>query len=88
MVCRFARADPVRYQVRMATYVYETIDAGNPVRRFELQQSMKDEPLTKHPETGQPIRRVISGGYGYVSKGHPAQNAGGSCHRPGGCGCH
>ena len=79
----------------MATYVYETTDPSKPVRRFELQQSMKDEPLRVDPETGEPVRRVISGGYGYASKSSGAESApngsgggrsGGSCGS--GCGCH
>ncbi|HEY0944117.1 MAG TPA: zinc ribbon domain-containing protein [Opitutaceae bacterium] len=51
----------------MATYIYETIpqQAGQPPVRFEVQQSMKDAPLTLHPETGEPVRRVVSGGYGF-----------------------
>jgi predicted nucleic acid-binding Zn ribbon protein len=75
----------------MATYVYETTDPAQPVRHFELQQSMKDAPLTRHPETGEPIRRVITGGYGVTSKGAaPSMSGSGgghSCHT-GGCGCH
>ncbi len=44
----------------MITYVYETLPrAGKAVRRFEILQSIKDAPLTKHPKTGEPIRRVI-----------------------------
>ena len=70
----------------MATYVYETTDTAKPVRHFEIQQSMKDEPLTKHPETGEAIRRVISGGLGYMAKGNAPRhadmqrNSGGGCH--------
>lgn len=47
----------------MATYIYETIPQTEeePVLRFELKQSMEDEPLTPHPDSGQPVRRVISG---------------------------
>ncbi len=45
----------------MPLYVYETTDKG-PRRVFELRQSMKDEPLREDPETGRPVRRVISGG--------------------------
>lgn len=82
---------------RMATYVYETIDPKKPVQRFEIQQSMKEEPLTAHPETGEPIRRVISGGFGYMAAGNAPRHAdmqrasrgsggGGSCGS--GCGCH
>jgi predicted nucleic acid-binding Zn ribbon protein len=54
----------------MATYLYETIPqpgAGAP-RRYEVVQSMKDSPLTRHPDTGEAVRRVISGGYGIMSK--------------------
>jgi predicted nucleic acid-binding Zn ribbon protein len=76
----------------MATYIYETTDSAKPVHRFELQQSMKDAPLTHHPETGEPIRRVITGGYGYISaRGNAPTHSdmrpsGGSCGT--GCGCH
>ncbi len=54
----------------MTTYVYETIPrkAGEKPLRFEFSQSMKDAPLTKHPETGKPVRRVISGGFGVIGK--------------------
>lgn len=55
----------------MATYVYETIPlkSDESPRRFEIQQSMKDAPLTHHPDTGETVRRVISGGYGVMSAG-------------------
>ena len=48
----------------MPTYVYETVPAceGEKPRRFEVRQSILDKPLTTDPETGQPVRRVISGG--------------------------
>lgn len=43
----------------MPTYVYEVInDDGSDGEQFELFQNMADEPLTHHPETGQPVRRV------------------------------
>jgi predicted nucleic acid-binding Zn ribbon protein len=74
----------------MATYIYETTDPTKPARHFEIQQSMKDAPLAKHPETGEPIRRVITGGYGIMAKGGAESAApaprGGSCGT--GCGCH
>lgn len=46
----------------MPTYVYEILDqAGKGTgKTFEIVQSMKEEPLTKHPETGQPVRRAIT----------------------------
>jgi predicted nucleic acid-binding Zn ribbon protein len=55
----------------MATYVYETIPpakSGAKPRTFEVRQSMKDAPLTRHPETGEPVRRVIAGGYGFIAQ--------------------
>ena len=46
----------------MPIYVYETTDTSKPIRRFELKQSMNDEPLKVDPKTGEAVRRVISGG--------------------------
>ena len=48
----------------MPMYEYETIPSrnGDKVLRFELRQGMMDPPLCKHPETGVPVRRVITGG--------------------------
>lgn len=72
----------------MPTYIYETIPTkkGQKAEQFELQQSMKDAPLTQHPETGEPVRRLISGGYGFVGSGaKDAPSHGGSCGS--GCGC-
>ena len=44
----------------MPIYVYEVIQPdGSPGSRFEIQQSMKDDPLEKHPESGEPVRRVL-----------------------------
>ena len=59
----------------MATYIYETTDPKKPVRQFELQQSMKDAPLTTHPETGEPIRRIITGGFGFAATGNAPRHA-------------
>jgi predicted nucleic acid-binding Zn ribbon protein len=56
----------------MPTYVYETTDATKPVRRFEINQSMHEEPLQVDPETGEAVRRVISGGYGVIVPGGSA----------------
>lgn len=74
----------------MPTYEYETIPAkpGDPLRRFEVTQRMADRALTRDPETGLPVRRVVSGGLGPLlsepaSSGAPA--TGGGCGR-GGCG--
>jgi hypothetical protein len=48
----------------MPIYVYEFIrEDGQPGEQFELVQSIKDPPLTQHPETGEPIQRVIQAPY-------------------------
>lgn len=76
----------------MPTYVYETVDDSEPRHLFEFRQSMNDKPLTRHPETGKPIRRIISGGFGFMSQRTTRQHApappkrGGGCG--GGCACH
>jgi len=47
--------------VAMPTYVYEVIgDDSQPGKRFEVLQKISDPPLTEHPDTGEPVRRVIS----------------------------
>lgn len=48
----------------MPTYVYETIPEkeGEEPTQFEVFQKMSDDALTKHPETGKPVQRIISGG--------------------------
>lgn len=48
----------------MPTYVYEEVlDDGTPGERFEIEQSITDEPLGTHPESGCPVRRVITAPY-------------------------
>ena len=66
------------------TYLYETIPAreGDEVKQFEIKQSANEAPLSKHPETGEPIRRVILGGWGLVTS---KRSRGGAS--PGNCGC-
>ena len=45
----------------MPTYVYEYVaENGESGEQFEIFQRMSEDPLTEHPETGQPIRRVIT----------------------------
>lgn len=41
----------------MPTYLYKDLQTGE---RYELVQSMRDEPYTHHPETGVPIKRIIA----------------------------
>ena len=77
----------------MPTYVYETIPSNtrSKPRTFELYQSMKDDALKTDPESGEPVRRVISGGM-EIPRGSSSKDssrpASGSCAHPGGCGCH
>ncbi len=78
-------SEPANFSTPPMTYLYETIPAneGDPVQQFELQQRMTDPPLTVHPETGQPIRRVILGGWGLVTGAPPLPK---TCCTPGsGC---
>lgn len=72
----------------MATYIYETIPQkkGEKPQQFELQQSMKDAPLTQHPESGVPVRRLITGGLGFTGSAKQDSGGGQSCGH--GCGCH
>lgn len=44
----------------MPTYCYQVIQPdGSPGESFEIEQSMHDAPLTAHPHSGLPVRRVI-----------------------------
>jgi predicted nucleic acid-binding Zn ribbon protein len=73
----------------MPIYVYETVK--RPLRRYEIKQSMKDDALRVHPETGAEIRRVITGGLGFMSKGSgtiATPIAAPSGCSSGSCGCH
>lgn len=74
----------------MATYVYETVprQPGPAPRRFEVAQSMKDEPLTSDPATGEPVRRVITGGYGFIGRAEKSAPAAAAAPCAAGCACH
>lgn len=74
----------------MPTYLYETLpeDPAVAPERFELKQSMKDAALTRHPETGVPVRRVLVGGFAPMGLGnHAAAPAKAARPHPGGCSC-
>ncbi|HBX66785.1 MAG: FmdB family transcriptional regulator [Balneola sp.] len=49
----------------MPTYEYKREDGST----FEVKQKMSEEPLKTCPDTGQAVKRVISGGGGVVYKG-------------------
>ena len=55
----------------MPTYIYQTIPTDNTQapRQFEVFQRMSDKPLTTDPETGVPVKRIITGGIGLKFKG-------------------
>ena len=74
----------------MATYVYETVpsQSGLAPRRFEIVQSMKDAPLTADPATGEPVRRVIIGGYGFMGRAEKSAPASTPAPCAAGCACH
>lgn len=49
----------------MPTYEYKREDGTT----FEIEQRITEEPLKECPTTGQPVKRLISGGAGLVFKG-------------------
>ena len=55
----------------MPTYIYETVprDPQTAPRRFEIVQGMNDPVLRQDPETGEPVKRVITGGVGIKLRG-------------------
>ena len=74
----------------MPTYVYETMAAaGEVVERFEVRQGMTEAPLTAHPASGVPVRRVVMGGLATFTGGsaYAGSTGAGSAPMPmGGCG--
>ena len=72
----------------MTTYVYETIPKkpGEKPRYFEFKQRMSETPLTKHPETGEPIRRVVLAGLGILTSMAGSGDSRSGCGPN--CGCH
>ncbi|WP_103130664.1 FmdB family zinc ribbon protein [Deinococcus aerius] len=72
----------------MPTYVYKNIETGE---TYEIKQSMREAPLTRHPETGAPIKRVLSapgiafrGSGFYVTDSRPKPSEGSSSGGGGG----
>ena len=60
----------------MPTHIYETIPescCAEP-KHYEIEQNENDPPLTKHPQTGETIQRVVLGGQVLVK-----QEEGDSC---------
>lgn len=73
----------------MPTYLYETVPVSpdEAIDRFEVKQSFSDPPLTVHPSTGTPVRRVISGGLGLMTKSEGSLPEPGQGCGPANCGC-
>ena len=78
----------------MPIYEYEILSQdGTPKGVFETMQKMSEPPLTRHPVTGEPVRRILSATF--VGSGHLGSDAGyagdtcasGSCGIPSSGGC-
>ena len=61
----------------MPTYIYESIPESccQDPEHYEIDQSADDAPLTQHPESNVPIKRVVIGGQALVKE----DGEGGSC---------
>lgn len=73
-------------------YEYEILNPDGTARGIlEVEQKMADPPLTRHPETGEPLRRVLSATFASVPGGSSADSVSGcttgTCGIPsfGGC---
>jgi putative FmdB family regulatory protein len=63
----------------MPTYEYECEKCG---LRFERRQAFTEEPITECPECHGKVRRMVSGGAGFIFKGSgqsSADHRGGEC---------
>jgi predicted nucleic acid-binding Zn ribbon protein len=74
----------------MAIYEYEILNADGTARAvFEVEQTMSEPALTRHPETGEPLRRILSSTFAHGSRNSSGCTTG-SCGLPpslgsGGC---
>ena len=57
----------------MPTYEYECFACG---LRFERRQAITEQPLTECPECQGRVRRLVSGGAGFILKGSGRSRAG------------
>lgn len=74
----------------MPAYEYQCESCAS---HFERRQKMSDPEVERCPECGGPVKRLISGGAGIISRGAasyaaagPACEMGGCCAAPRGCG--
>lgn len=74
----------------MPTYEYEILGPDGAVQGvYEVEQRMSDPPLTAHPETGAPLRRILSSTFaGGSASSAEAPCGSGACGmpNPGACG--
>ena len=65
----------------MAIYEYEILGVDGQARGiYETEQNMSDPPLVRHPETGEPLRRILSRTFaGTAGESAPSDCASGSC---------
>lgn len=64
----------------MPTYLYKSLENGE---IYEIKQSMTEAPLSTHPETGAPIKRILArpgiafkGSGFYVTDSRPKETTG------------
>ena len=74
----------------MPTYEYYCSSCN---KKFDVFQSMNDAPVDKCPECGSNVKRLISGGSGFIMKGGnsmelPACGQSSPCCANGTCGMH
>lgn len=73
----------------MPVYEYEVLGPDGSVSGIlEVEQRMSDPPLTAHPETGAPLRRILSSTF--ALGGSPSQEmpcGAGACVTPGAGAC-
>lgn len=63
----------------MPTYDYICLSCGN---RFEEHQGMNEDPLDKCPECRGAVKRLITGGTGYIMKDGGTRNITGAKLKP------
>jgi len=66
----------------MPIYTYETIPQtpDEEPERFEVRQSIFSKALERHPDTDVPVRRVITGGLGFLGGSSGSGSSGGHSH--------
>lgn len=72
----------------MPVYEYEIVGPdGNARGIYEVEQKMSEPALTRHPETGEPLRRILSSTFAHGSADSDGGGcASGACEVGGGCG--